>query len=212
MSTEFQDYLRKILPTQALWVKEMEAIAAERGIPIMDPASIQLLKQIVQMMQPKLILEIGTAIGYSALQMHDAFPSSKILTIERDHDLYCESLKYIKQQKKEAYIEVLYGDAHEKLVDLRESAKSYDLIFIDAAKAQYKRFFKAAHPLLAKGGLIITDNVLFREKVYKPEDMKTRLQKLANKIHDYNEWLMKREDYVTTIIPVGDGISLSYKK
>lgn len=211
MDKEFENYIFRISPQKNNWAKTMEKAAEMRKIPIMDPLSIQFVKQMVALVKPEKILEIGTAIGYSALQMHDAYQEAKIVTIECNLNYYQEAVRRIREHKKEAYIQVMHGDAREKLLDLKEREETFSLVLIDAAKAHYKEFFKKTHPLLKNGGLVISDNVLFRKKVFRSEKGQSRLQKLAYKIHQYNQWLMNQKDYMTTIIPIGDGLALSYK-
>src|SRR5699024_9023137 len=144
-------YLLEHVQERSESIKELENYAQEHQIPIMDPVSIEFLMQLIRIKKPKQILEIGTAIGYSALRMSEAFPEAKITTIERDDKLYDLSLKHIKQLGKEEAIQVLHGDALDVLSELASSTKYplYDVVFIDAAKAQYQRFFELARPILA---------------------------------------------------------------
>src|SRR5699024_5848903 len=109
-------------------------------------------------------------------------------------------------------IEVLPGDAVDHLINLHQTGYSFDFGFIDAAKAQYENFFKLSESLLQENGLIVCDNVLFRGFVANPEKAESpRLQKIANKINHFNTWLMNHKGYDTSIIPIGDGISISKK-
>lgn len=211
MKEELNQYLLENLSPDAKWVKEMEEQADKEFIPIMDKVSINFLMQLIRMTRPKRILEIGTAIGYSSLQMVEAYPDTKIVTIERDTYRYEQAVKYINQYEKQANIKVIHGDALDVLANLRREA-AFDLIFIDAAKGQYQHFFELASPLLSAQGIIISDNVLFKGYVVNSTDVKPKFLKIVNKIRAYNQWLMHHPDYVTSIVPIGDGVAISYKK
>lgn len=194
-------------------IKQLEKYAEEHRIPIMDPVSIDFLMQLIRIKKPKWILEIGTAIGYSALRMSEAFPEAKITTIERDDHLYDLSLKHIKQLGKEEAIKVLHGDALNVLSDLASSKKKtlYDVVFIDAAKAQYQRFFELVKPILADNALVVSDNILFKGLVVNSNSESKRLNNLAGKIRHYNKWLTELEGFNTSIVPIGDGIAISVR-
>ncbi|MGM8364663.1 O-methyltransferase [Virgibacillus sp. W0181] len=206
------NYLENLLPESEEWATALEKQAISGKVPIMERQSIHFLKQLAQIRQPKHLLEIGTAIGYSALQLHNACPQAQIITIERDKDRYHESIRNIKDQSKEDQIQVIFGDALEVLEDPGIKAKTFDFIFIDAAKGQYKRFFELIDPLISKDGIIVTDNVLFKGYVVNEEGINDRHVKLVKKIRNYNEWLSNHSGYITTFIPIGDGIAISLKK
>lgn len=207
------DYLRQTVPERKKWMTELESYAHEHQIPVMEPVSLHFLTQLVRMKKPQTILEIGTAIGYSALRMHNAYPTSQITTIEKNETMYQLALENIKKQEKESSIDIIFGDALEEVNVLALNNKAFDIIFIDAAKGQYKRFFELVQPLLKKDGIIICDNILFRGYVVDDSTVNNkRLQNLAKKIRDFNEWLTRNENYHTSIIPIGDGVSISIKK
>jgi len=212
MDEQLKEYLLTTLPSNDHWVKKLKIKAEENNIPIMEPLSINLLLQIIRIKKPKKILEIGTAIGYSALRMHTAYPSSQIITIERDPTCYEQAIHNIQEQNKQDNIQVIYGDAREKLTEIHANKHKFDLIFIDAVKSHYKRFFELSNPLLNNSGIILTDNVLFKGYVAKPNIENSRLNKLAEKIRNFNKWLVSHPEYITTIIPIGDGVAISYKK
>ncbi|HLQ73333.1 MAG TPA: O-methyltransferase [Bacillota bacterium] len=190
----------------------MEQYAKEHRIPIMDPIGIQCLKQLVNIHQPNRILEIGTAIGYSALQMAQVSNSIEITTIERDRARYEEALDYIKESGEAKRINVQFGDALDLLPQLQKNDELFDFVFIDAAKGSYTTFFEQSVAMLTDQGVIVSDNVLFRGYVAHVEDAPKRYKKLAEKIREYNEWLMNRKDFQTVILPIGDGIAVSVRK
>lgn len=212
MDELLNNYLVKHLPHTEDWVKDLEKQAKIDHVPIMDPIGINFLMQLIRLHKPHKILEIGTAIGYSALRMSEANPSSKITTIERDDNRFEQAVQNIKLLNKDNTIEIIHGDALEVLIELADNGDQYDCIFIDAAKGQYMRFFELSQPLLAENGLIVTDNVLFKGHVYDPNFEHPRHKKMVEKIRAYNEWLVNHPDYITTILPIGDGVAISVKK
>jgi predicted O-methyltransferase YrrM len=212
MEEHLTNYLMKHLPSTEQWVKELETQAKEDHIPIMDPVGINFLMQLIRLNKPGKILEIGAAIGYSALRMNEAYPAASITTIEKDDVRYQQAVKNIANLNKESKIEIIHGDALEVLSKLGEDNASYNCIFIDAAKGQYKRFFELSMPLLEEDGIIISDNVLFRGYVLDPNFEHPRYKKMVEKIRAYNEWLVNHPSFITTILPIGDGVAISYKK
>ncbi|MGM8213800.1 O-methyltransferase, partial [Virgibacillus sp. W0430] len=195
------------------WSNKLEEYASENHVPIMDKLSIDFLKQIIRVKKPKSILEIGTAIGYSALHMSEAAPQSEIITIERHERRYKEARQYIKEQNRQKQIEVIYGDALEVLNMAYIKDKAFDFILIDAAKGQYKRFFELIDPTVISEGIIVSDNVLFKGYVATNVELKNKRQnELVKKIKNYNTWLQSHPNYITSFLPVGDGMALSIKK
>ncbi|HLQ72390.1 MAG TPA: class I SAM-dependent methyltransferase, partial [Bacillota bacterium] len=130
LSVKTIDYLRSTLPEKKTWEKVLEEEALKHNIPIMESESMAFVKQLIRIKQPATILEIGTAIGYSALEMSDAYPSSKIVTIERDENRYLQAKKNIQAMQKSDHIDVILGDALELLPDFDRC--QFDVIFIDA--------------------------------------------------------------------------------
>lgn len=211
MNEKQENYLAEILPIQQEWVQELEEQANSGRVPIMDSVGIHFVMQLIQMKRPDKILEVGTAIGYSALRMLEANPNASIITIEKDLERYEQAIQNINQLNGRNQIEVIHGDALEVLLELSNHGHRFDLIFIDAAKGQYSRFFELAEPMLNKNGIIISDNVLFRGYIADPVDVPKRYTKMVEKIRNYNEMLMNHRKFTTSIIPVGDGVAVSYK-
>lgn len=206
------NYLLETLPKREQWMLELETYAKNNRVPIMEPVSMNFLTQLVLTHRPSAILEIGTAIGYSALRMHDVYPKSTIVTIEKNEEMCHTARRNINYMNKTTQIEVIEADALVHMEQFVANQEKFDFIFIDAAKAQYQRFFQLAEKLINRQGIIVCDNVLF--KGYVPNETKSdnpRLQKMANKIRDFNQWLIEHEDYQTSIIPIGDGMTISVR-
>jgi predicted O-methyltransferase YrrM len=212
MDQKVNSYLENLISPRTDYVKEMQAYAKENRVPIMESVAIELMLNQMKISQPKKILEIGTAIGYSALRMLDASPDGTILTIEKDANRVQEAKEFIRAQQKSDQIQVVEGDALEVLGTLQEKEQTFDYVFIDAAKGKYREFFDGVDSLLQPGGWLVTDNVLFRGYVANPDDAPKRYKKMVKRIRDYNEFLSHHPDYITSIIPIGDGVMFSYKK
>lgn len=209
MDENVQNYLSDHLPSSEDWVQEIEQQAKIDRVPIMDPIGINFLMQLIRLNKPSRILEIGAAIGYSALRMNEAFPEASITTIERDEIRYQQAVDNINRLNKSSNIKIIHGDALEVLSDLDGT---FDCVFIDAAKGQYQKFFELVMPLLAVNGIVITDNVLFRGYVMDENFEHPRYKKMVEKIRKYNRWLVNHPSFITTILPIGDGVAISYKK
>ena len=190
-------------------LKEIRQYAEENKIPIMQEEGINFLATFIIKHQVKNILEIGSAIGYSAIMMALCNPDIKVTTIEKDEKRYLEAIKNIKKLELEDRITLIFNDASE--VRLEEK---FDLIFIDAAKAKNQLFFERFESNLTEHGFILTDNMLFHGLVEKEEKEITSRNVLGivRKIKKYMTFLNNREDFETTIYRVGDGIAVSKKK
>ncbi|EIJ78973.1 O-methyltransferase [Bacillus methanolicus PB1] len=204
-------YIEQLLPERPPILAEMEQFAKKNNVPIMESLGIEAMLQLLRIEGPKSILEVGTAIGYSALRMAFALPETKIVSIERDAERFALAEKYIKKAGKDSQITLIKGDALEARDEIK-ALRPYDAIFIDAAKGQYQRFFDIYSPFLSEKGLIITDNVLFKGLVCETEIENKRIRSLVKKIDQFNRWLMGHPDFHTVILPVGDGIAISKKR
>lgn len=204
-------YIEGIIPERSDLFNKMEEYAKEHGVPIMELAGIEAMLQLLRVKKPDSILEVGTAIGYSALRMAYAIPDCKIVTIERDAERYKLAEQYIHESGKASQILIIKGDALEAEEEVKEHGP-YDAIFIDAAKGQYQRFFEIYSRHLNKDGIIITDNVLFKGLVCESNIENKRIRTLVKKIDSFNRWLMNHPDYYTVILPVGDGVAISKKR
>lgn len=190
-------------------IRKMKQYAEVNNVPIMMDEGIDFLTTFILKNHVKNVLEVGTAIGYSAIMMALVDPNVKITTIERDEVRYLEALKNVKAFGLENRITLIYNDAFNVKLD-----EKFDLIFIDAAKAQNIKFFEMFERNLESGGVIITDNLKFHGLVEKKEEeIKSKnLRSLVRKIKDYIDYLKTNEKYNTEFFEVGDGISVSKRK
>lgn len=211
VQNEVTAYIEGLVPERESAIADIEKYAKEHGVPIMELVGIEAILQFLRLIQPKAILEIGTAIGYSAIRMAKALPNTQIITIERDKIRYDKAIENIEQMQLQNQITVIFGDALDSK-DQVEKYGQFDCIFIDAAKGQYIRFFELYNPLLRHNGVVFSDNVLFRGLVAKDKVDEKRHQSLVDKLKVYNKWLMNHPDFDTTILTVGDGIAISRKR
>ncbi|MCI8445683.1 MAG: O-methyltransferase [Bacilli bacterium] len=189
-------------------VAEIEAYAKEHKVPIMLPDGIDYLTRYIEAHKCRRILEIGSAIGYSAIKMALVDPKVHVTTIERDLERYQMALANIKACHLEDQITVLYGDAFDVTVP-----GFYDLIFIDAAKSQYIKFFERFKDQLVIGGTVISDNLEFHGLTHSTEPIASRnLRSLIRKINAYITFLEENEEFDTTFLTIGDGLGVSVKK
>ena len=189
-------------------IKEMKLYANINKVPIMEEDGIKYLTSFIFKNRIKSVLEIGSAIGYSAIQMALVDPDIHITTIERDQDRYLQALKNIKELELDDRITLIFNDALEVTLE-----DKYDLLFIDAAKAQNINFFNKFSNNVNENGYIITDNMKFHGLVDKSEEeIESRdLRQLVRKIKDYKIFLEENNDYVTEFINVGDGLAVTTK-
>lgn len=188
-------------------INELELYALKNHIPIMEKGGIDFLCTFIKEHQIKRILEIGTAIGYSAICMAQISSDIKIVTLEKDDTRYEEAKINIAKAKLCDQIKVIHIDAL-----VYQSNESFDMIFIDAAKAQYTKFFEQYENNLNKDGYIISDNLGFHGLVVDDSKALTRSKKaLVRKIRTYIVYLQERSDYEFELVEVGDGVGVSKK-
>ena len=180
-----EEYIRGLIPESEGKLKELEDFAKENGVPIAQKETIKFLEFMVSMKKPLRILELGTAIGYSAIIMYEAAGCNPhITTIEA-------------------------GDCLEVLERLEEP---YDLIFMDAGKGHYNHFLPHCLRLLKDDGIIIADNVLFRGMVASDDLVKRRKITIVKRMRTYLDLVSQDKDLITSVIPMGDGIAITRRR
>ena len=205
-----EEYIRGLIPESEGRLKALEDFAKENGVPIAQKETIKFLEFMVSMKKPLRILELGTAIGYSAIIMHEAAGTNPhITTIERSEEM----IKYAKENIESFglfdKIKIEEGDCLEVLEKLDEP---YDLIFMDAGKGHYNHFLPHCLRLLNKDGIIIADNVLFRGMVATDELVKRRKITIVKRMRTYLDLVSQDKELVTSVIPMGDGIAITKRR
>jgi len=189
-------------------LQEMINYALEFDVPIMQNEGIAFLIMLLRVKKPLRILEIGSAIGFSSSMM--ALNScATIDTIERDLKMINECKKNHLELNLTERINLIEGDALETFEIVKDN--KYDLIFIDAAKAQYIKFFEMYSPLLNDDGVILSDNLYFHDLLFTEVNNRD-LRQLVRKVGKYNDFLLNHPDFETHIFKIGDGIGVSTKK
>ena len=188
---------------------EIEKEAKEHQVPIIRTEMKNLLKVLLQMKKPQKVLEVGTAVGFSALYMSQYLePGATITTIERYEPRIVKAKENFEKADKNKCITLLEGDAIEILKGLDES---YDFIFMDAAKGQYIHFLPDILRLLNKNGLLISDNALQEGELVKSRYGVTRRNRtIHSRMREYLYTITHMEELSTVILPLGDGVTISY--
>lgn len=192
------------------FLNELEKFAIETNVPIIRPQMQSLLKLLLSIKQPRQILEVGTAIGFSALLMSEYGPADcRITTIEKYEKRIPLAKENFKKAGKEEQIVLLEGDAAEILKGLNGL---YDFIFMDAAKGQYIHFLPDILRLMPVGGLLLSDNVLQDGDILESRYAVTRRDRtIHSRMREYLYELKHNEQLRTDILPVGDGVTVSVK-
>lgn len=192
-------------------LESIKSYAVQHHVPIMEEQGIDELTQLLDQQKPASILEIGAAIGFSAIKMAQALPVCKIDTIERDDSRFGQAEKFILESGYGERIRIFHADALE--MDFSVLQPSYDAIFIDAAKGQYERFFEKYETLLPQGGIIYCDNMLMHGMADQPlADIPRRKRTMIRNIKKFREHMMANPLYDVELLPVGDGIMVCKKK
>lgn len=192
--------------------EELEQDALSRNIPVMQKEGIDFLIQKLNEIHAKSCLEIGSAIGYSSMMMATFVEGLHIDTIELNEERYQEAVCNIYERQLEHMISIYNDDA---LTFDKQKLKyyPYDCLFIDAAKAQYQKFFEKYVDLVKDDGIIIVDNLDFHGMIFDIDHIKNRNTKqLVKKIKRFKDWIFNHEDYDVTYYQVGDGICVIQRK
>ena len=207
-------FLGKYRETPPAYIVELERQALADEVPVIRRGTRDVLRYLLRTGRPAQVLEVGTAIGYSALCMKEYLPeTSRITTIEKVEMRLVEARKNLKKFDSEGRITLLEGDAADVLRGLVEQGKSYDFIFMDAAKGQYPVVLPTVLGLLEKDGILISDNVLFDGEIIESRFAVTRRNRTIHKrMREYLYTLTHDEHLQTSVLPVGDGAAITVKR
>jgi O-methyltransferase len=209
VNDKVENYIRETLkPSQGL-LRDLEIYAEENSVPIIHKEVADLLRVILKLKRPKKILELGCAIGYSSLFFADVLDGDvEIVTTERNPIMLDRAQDNIKKAGMEDRIKILVGDAEETLKDLEGT---FDMIFIDAAKGHYKMFFDMLISKLNHGGIVISDNILYKGMIASDDYVVRRKKTIVKRMRTYLDYICDLEGISTSLIPIGDGLAISYK-
>lgn len=212
VNEHIEDYINSLGSDMAPELDRLEAWALDNGVPIIRKSMQTLLRFILIKEKPKRILEVGAAIGFSALFMSNNIPKdSHITTIEKVEMRLVEARKNLAGNDK---ITLLEGDALEVLENLANEVSEetkFDFVFLDAAKGQYMNFLKSIRKLMAPGALLITDNILLEGSIAESKfSIERRDRTIHLRMREYLHEITHSPDFETVILPLGDGVAVSY--
>ena len=191
-------------------LKEIEKKAEKEHIPIISREIANILKSIISIKDPKLILELGTAVGYSTLWMAEyTDEKAEIVTIERDEERFKRAKENIKEFGFDKKVNFKFGDAREIVPYLR---RKFDLIFIDAAKGQYLNLFKMAEEKISDNGIIICDNVLYKGLIRNKQKVDHKMRTMVVNMRKFLIYLKNNKRFKTDILDIDDGLTISSRR
>lgn len=189
--------------------KQMEDFAKENKVPIINENGRKVFIEIIKKYKPQRVLEIGTAIGYSALlTTYYGAENAKIISLELDEERAKQAQDFINQSAYREQIKIILGDAAKNIEKLDKNYK-FDMVFIDAAKGQYPDYLQKVLPLLADDGIILADNVLFRGYVMSEEKPPRRYKTIVKRLREYIAMVSNTDKFTTEIFENGDGLALT---
>ncbi|HZK84410.1 MAG TPA: O-methyltransferase [Desulfosporosinus sp.] len=205
---EMEQYLETLLGERDPLLQEIEEQALRETIPVVTPMVGNFLNLLVHMGKAQAILEIGTAIGYSTIWLGRAakVTGGQVTTIDMNKDRLARALKYFERAGLQNCITAIEGDAL-KILPTLDAA--FDFVFIDAAKGEYLEYLKLIYPLIAPGGVLVVDNVLFRGWVVQGSVFPPKYERMVNGLRQFSSDLSQNPDFNTTVLPFGDGVSVS---
>jgi predicted O-methyltransferase YrrM len=204
-----ESYLHDLRPERSAVMREMEEHAERDGIPIVHWETGRLLAVLCRVLDP-VVLEVGTAIGYSTLHMAEQLRNGRVITLERDPERAAQARAYLERGGAADRVEIVEGDALETLAGLDGP---FDLLFVDASKGEYARYIELAEPKLSERALMVVDNLLMSGEVALPEGAETRwnADSLAS-ARLLNSDLLGSGEWLACVLPVGDGIGVAAKR
>jgi predicted O-methyltransferase YrrM len=202
-------YIHSLRPERSPVMAEMEAVAERDGVPIVSWETGRFLAVLCRAMDP-VVLEVGTAIGYSTLHMAEQLSSGRVITLEMDADRAEQARSFWERAGVADRIELIEGDARSTIEDVDGPI---DLLFVDAAKEQYGGYISAAEPKLSDRAVLVVDNMLMLGEVALPADAETRWRAEAlAAARELNAELVGSDRWLACVLPVGDGIAFGVRR
>ena len=209
LDAQVERYLRQLRPERSPLMAEMEAMAERKSVPIVQWETGRFLAALCRALDP-VVLEVGTAIGYSTLHMAEQLERGRVVTLERDPKRASQARDYLERGGVAERVELIEGDALETIGRLDGP---FDLLFVDATKGEYGRYIELAEPLLAERALMVVDNLLMLGEVALPAGAETgwNPESLAA-ARVLNTELLRSDRWLACVLPVGDGIGLAARR
>ena len=200
------EYISSLIEDEGNELKDFREYCEERNLPIIHKEVGQFIKLVINQLNAKNIIEIGTNVGYSSIFMSKVMKEGKVVTLERSEKFYKEALKNISDFGLENNIQVYFGDA----VDILDEVEgNFDMAFIDAAKSYYRIFFDKCLKKMKPGGIILSDNVLYQGMIASDELVVRRKKTLVRNLRNYLEYISHDKRFVTSVLPLGDGLAVT---
>lgn len=203
LRTEQAQYLEALLPPSEPLLAEMEAAAAERGVPISDREAGRLLEILARASGARRILEVGTAIGYGAMRLARGAPEARVVSLDRDAAIQREAAVWLERAGVAERVELVCGEAVELLASLEAP---FDLAYLDCDKRDYRRVLDLLLPRLRVGGLVVVDNLL-----WKGLAAGDAVDETTEAVRSFNGYLMMHPQLVSLVLPLGDGLGVAVK-
>ena len=209
LSDHVQTYLEHIRPKRSQVMEEMESVAHRDSVPIVSWETGRLLATLVGALDPELVLEVGTAIGYSTLHMAEALGRGRIITLERDPDRIEQASRFLERAEVAKKVEIVEGDALESIESLDGP---FDLLFLDASKDEYAKYLELAEPKLSDRAVLVVDNLLMSGEVaLAPGDPTNWRSESLEAARAFNAQLLGSTSWTGSVLPVGDGVGVAYR-
>ncbi len=205
-------YLRAEITHEDKFLHELEDYAEKNSVPIAEPETARFIEVLALIKKPCKLLEVGCAIGYSAIRLANKMPSDgRITTLEYNHDMAEIARENIERAGLSSKIEVVEADAKDYLsyIDVEEI---YDYIFLDGPKAHYIYMLDDCVRLLKHGGILVADNVLYKGMVPDPAHVVRRKITIVKRLRKFVDALMAHPELETSLLPLGDGVTVSVRK
>ncbi|MEA2331703.1 MAG: hypothetical protein QOH58_1841 [Thermoleophilaceae bacterium] len=209
LDEQVERYLHELRPPRSEVMAEMEAVAERDGVPIVHWETGRFLAVLCRTLDP-VVLEVGTAIGYSTLHMAEQLERGRVITLEVDPERARQARDLLGRAGVADRVELIEGDARETIADV---SGPIDLLFVDAAKDEYRTYIELAEPKLSERAVLVVDNLLMSGEVALPPDAETawRPQSLAA-ARALNEDLVASDRWLACVLPVGDGIAFASRR
>jgi predicted O-methyltransferase YrrM len=210
LAEHVEQYLRNLRPERSPVMREMEKLAEREHVPIVHWETGRFLATLVRALDPALVLEVGTAIGYSTLHMAEALGRGRIVTIERDPNRVVQARQFLERGGVAERVEIVQADA---LRAIDELDGPFDLIFLDATKTEYPKYLELAEPKAAERAVLLVDNLMMSGDVALADDSQARwsAENLAT-ARAFNSKLVTSNRWLGAVLPIGDGVGFAARR
>jgi predicted O-methyltransferase YrrM len=205
LDDQVQSYIHGLQPERSEVMAEMEAVAERDSVPIVHWEAGRFLASLCRALDP-VVLEVGTAIGYSTLHMAEQLGRGRVVTLEIDPDRASQARDFLGRGGVAERVEIVEGDARDTIASLEGP---FDLLFVDAAKDEYRSYIELAEPKLAERALLVVDNLLMGGQVAGGQGSTQWRPEALEAARELNAELLSSERWVGSVLPIGDGVGFA---